>query len=80
MKDASTARLTAGQLRKGPPTAFAEMDITGQMLTLSTCHAPVCGLWATGEGGTQLGKETSVKAQRSLSQWDFGGDFLPATV
>lgn len=50
MKDVSIVQLTAGRLRKGPRTACAETDITGQMLTLSTCHAPVCGLQATGEG------------------------------
>lgn len=50
MKDVSTARLTAGRLQKGPLTACAEMDITGQMPILSTCRAPVCWLWETREG------------------------------
>lgn len=56
MKDASTAQLTAGRLRKGLLTACAETDITGQMPILSTCLAPVCGLWVTGEGPRAAGK------------------------
>lgn len=55
MKDASIVQLTAGRLRKGPRTACAGTDIIGQMLTLSTCPAPVCGLQATGEGRHRAG-------------------------
>jgi len=56
MKDASTARSTAGRLRKEPRTACAETDITGQTPIPSTCRAPVCGLRATGEGQCTAGK------------------------
>lgn len=66
MKDASIAPLTAGQLQKGPQTACAEMGITGPMLILSTCHAPVCELEATGAGGTARGWERRCSSAKGI--------------